>query len=293
MLLVAVLLGLVGVGGCGGSAQSSRHSAASSSATPSASTRGEYLALGDSVVFGYRESGVTPAPDYSSPASFIGYPEIAGPALHLAVVNASCPGETTASFLDPTAASNGCENLPKVKATVGYRTAYPLHVSYSGSQLAFATSYLSAHSDVKLVSLMIGANDGLRCQTVTTDHCLSEITGVTKRVTRNVTRILSALRATGYGGRLVVVEYYSTDYGNALTSAASRTINAAIRAGTHGHHVVMADGYAAWKPTAAGSGGDSCAAGLLTRLSSGGCGVHPSALGQSLLAKAVEQAAAG
>jgi lysophospholipase L1-like esterase len=51
-----------------------------------------YLALGDSVVFGYEEPQVVPAPNYHNPASFLGYPELVGAALHLKVANASCPG---------------------------------------------------------------------------------------------------------------------------------------------------------------------------------------------------------
>ena len=55
-------------------------------------------------------------------------------------------------------------------------------------------------------------------------------------------------------------------------------------------HVVMADGFAAFRAAARQSGGDSCKAGLLTQLTTGGCGVHPSLAGQALLALAVEQA---
>jgi len=51
----------------------------------------------------------------------------------------------------------------------------------------------------------------------------------------------------------------------------------------------MADGFAAFQSAARRFGGDSCAAGLLTRLTSGGCGIHPSAAGQALLAAAVER----
>ena len=36
---------------------------------------------------------------------------------------------------------------------------FPLHVKYSGSQLDYAVSYLKTHKKVRLVSLMVGAND--------------------------------------------------------------------------------------------------------------------------------------
>jgi lysophospholipase L1-like esterase len=114
---------------------------------------------------------------------------------------------------------------------------------------------------------------------------------VARRITTNLRRILTALRATGYGGRLVLVDYYSTSYSDPLATGASEAVNTAVNAAATGQDVTIADGYAAFQPRAAAAGGDSCKAGLLTRLSSGGCGVHPSAAGQALLATAVEKAA--
>src|SRR5436305_11926543 len=69
-----------------------------------------YLALGDSVTFGFEESGVKPRPNYTNAASFVAYPEMLGRELRLKVANAACSGETTASFLNVKAQSNGCEN---------------------------------------------------------------------------------------------------------------------------------------------------------------------------------------
>ncbi|MGZ4250807.1 MAG: hypothetical protein ACXVUE_21200, partial [Solirubrobacteraceae bacterium] len=129
-----------------------------------------YLALGDSVTFGYMESNVVPAPNYHNAANFFGYPELAGDALHLKVANAACSGETSSSLINPKAQSNGCENSPGHPG-VGYRTQFPLHVKYKGSQLAFALSYLKAHKNVSLVSLMIGANDFFVCQETAADGC--------------------------------------------------------------------------------------------------------------------------
>ena len=37
-----------------------------------------YLALGDSVTFGYEEPQVVPAPNYQDASSFIAYPELLG-----------------------------------------------------------------------------------------------------------------------------------------------------------------------------------------------------------------------
>lgn len=62
-----------------------------------------YLALGDSVTFGYEEAGVTPPPDYHDAGSFVGYPEQLARALHVKVTNAACPGETSASLVNSAA----------------------------------------------------------------------------------------------------------------------------------------------------------------------------------------------
>lgn len=121
-----------------------------------------YLALGDSVTFGYEESSVVPAPNYKNEASFLGYPEQFGAAQHVTVANAACPGETSSSLINPSAQSNGCENSPG-GSSVAYRKQFPLHVHYKGSQLAYALGYLHAHKNVRLVSLMIGANDYFVC----------------------------------------------------------------------------------------------------------------------------------
>src|SRR5215831_16549488 len=54
-----------------------------------------YLALGDSVVFGFI-SGDGFA--YTNANNFVGYPDYAGRDLGLNPVNASCPGEATGGF---------------------------------------------------------------------------------------------------------------------------------------------------------------------------------------------------
>lgn len=248
----------------------------------------DYLALGDSVTFGYREPATTPKPDYADAASFVGYPEDVAAALGLRVANAACAGETSASFVTAGAQSLGCENLPNSKA--GYRTDYPLHVSYDGTQLAYAVGYLKAHRDTRLVTLMIGANDGFLCQLTTKDRCASELGPLLKTVSGNVTTILRALRdQAGYHGQVVLVSYYSTDYASAAGTAGGNTLNEAAVAAAQPFDVTVADGFGVWKQAVAGAGGDTCKAGLLTLLSTGTCGIHPSAAGAALLALAVEK----
>ena len=292
LVLAAVLL-------TGASASASRAPATRRPLPVTAVTPGsDYLALGDSVSFGYRESTTAPAPDYSSAANFVGFPEDVAAALGLHLANAACPGETSSSFLNASALSNGCENHPSATGAIepgGYRTLYPLHVSYSGSQMAFALHFLRTHPRTTLVSLMIGANDGFICQQTTADQCVSatELAPVLATVTANVRTIVRALRLSAhYAGQIVFVNYYATNYANPLDSVASAYLNKALDAGGTGFNVEVADGYGAFEQAAQFSAGDSCAAGLLTRLFQGttftGCGVHPSVAGQALLAQAVE-----
>ena len=248
-----------------------------------------YLALGDSVVFGYEEQEVVPAPNYADASSFLGYPELLGSELHLTVANAACPGETSSSMIDPTAQSNGCENTPG-KGNVGYRTMFPLHVNYSGSQLNYAVSYLKKHKNVRLVSLMIGANDLLVCQETTADHCasLTEQAAVIATISKNINTILATIRNKAhYGGQIAFVNYYSpTPAQDASTALGDQAIDAAAKP----FHVVIADGFGEFAAAEAHSGGNPCTAALLTQLSTGGCGIHPSYAGQSLLAQALEKA---
>lgn len=258
----------------------------------------DYLALGDSVSFGYREPDTTPAPDYHVQAQFVGYPEQVATALGLHVANLACPGETSASLINPGAPSNGCENTYQDghHVPVGYRTAYPLHWGYSGSQLAAAVRYLHFHPDTRLVTLMIGANDAFLCEAETVDHCTSpaQLEAVAKGITAHVGFILRTLRETArYDGQIVIVPYYSTDYASATDNAGSELINAAMIAGARPYHVEVAPSYAAFDAASRYSEGDPCTAGLLTQLTSGGeptgsCGVHPSPAGQDVLAQAVE-----
>src|SRR3954452_23869454 len=112
--------------------------AAAKHSVPKVTPGSTYLALGDSVSFGYQEPQVVPKPNYSKASTFRGFPEHLGRALHLKVFNSSCPGESSSSFLNPKAQSFGCENFPGT--SIGYRDFYPLHVRYSGSQLSYAIS---------------------------------------------------------------------------------------------------------------------------------------------------------
>lgn len=248
-----------------------------------------YLALGDSVPFGYRPPAV--APDYRDARTFVGYPEVLAGRRGLRLANASCPGETTDSMIDATAQSNGCEN--SLGSPLGYRTAFPLHVAYAGSQLDYAVGYLRSHPRTRLVSLTVGANDLFLCQKTTADRCTGSDFGVlTTQVEQNVRTILSTLRHRAhYRHRIAVVSYYSLDYRDPVQTAVISALNAAVARAAAADDAVVADGFAAMRQAAAVAGGDTCAAELVIALPTGGCDVHPTLAGHQALAGALARVA--
>ena len=243
---------------------------------------GRYLALGDSVAFGYRPNAGT---DYLNAANFTGYAEKYAALRGLRLANASCPGETTASLLTAGVQSNGCEN--SLGSPNGYRTAFPLHVSYAGTQIDYAVQYLRAHRDTRLVTLTIGANDMFLCQNTTPDRCTGpDFQAALGQASRNLAKILAALR-TQYRGDLVLVSYYSLDYRDPAQVTRTKAMDAALSQVTRRYHGEVADGFTAFRLASLRTGGDPCAAGLLIKLPSGGCDVHPTAAGHRALAAAL------
>jgi lysophospholipase L1-like esterase len=251
---------------------------------------GTYLALGDSVAFGFVPAQAVPAPKYRSAHTFVGYPEDVAQALHVRVWNAACPGETTDSMLTPGAQSNGCENSPG--SPVGYRTQFPLHVQYPGTQMAYALKYLAVHRHTKLVTINIGANDAFLCQETTADHCTSpgELVALLNQIHANLTTIYTQIRDVAhYHGLLVALTYYALDYSDPVQVAQTQLLDAVIANVTQAFGGKVASGFAAFQGPSAAAGGSPCAAGLLIKLPDGTCNIHPSPAGHLLLAQAIEK----
>jgi hypothetical protein len=230
-----------------------------------------YLALGDSVAFGY-----SPLVDPSDPHNFSGYPTPAARVLKESLTNASCSGETSSHFIDLTGSDNGCG---------AFRANFSLHVAYSGTQLALADSFLTSHPTTQLVSINIGANDLFVLQRTCSGNitCIENgLPGMLNTLAANLKTIYYHIRTLdGYHHQLVALTYYSLNY-----SSANSTANAIIMAL---NHVVtqatlavggkVADGYGAFAAIAtAAFGFDSCAARLLIEVSSSPltCNIHPS-----------------
>lgn len=250
---------------------------------------GTYLALGDSVAFGYVPPQAIPPPDYRHARGFVSYANDVAADLGERVANASCPGETTGSFLDPSTQSNGCEN--SVGSPVGYRTDFPLHVQYSGSQMAYAVTYLTNHANrTNLVTIDIGANDGFVCQQLQDGCPPAALGGLASQISTNLASIYSQIRSTGYRGPLVALSYYSLSYSDPAQVQVAEFLNSLIIAVTDAFGGTVADGFTAFETPSASFGGDPCAAGLLIKLPDGSCNIHPSRLGHQVLANAIEQA---
>jgi len=185
-----------------------------SAAMPSESSPRPYLALGDSVVFGFiTQAGF----EYGNPTNFIGFPDYVGRDLRLNDVNAACPGETTGSFLSATATDHGCRQ---------FRSLAPLHVSYGSTQSSFALSFLAKHRSTRLVTILLGANDLF----VLEDACAGDATcianglpAVLATISTNMATILGEIRGTGFKGAIVVENYYSLDYSDAAGNRSDST----------------------------------------------------------------------
>ncbi len=265
-------------------------------------SNGSLLALGDSVAFGVIPSKVAIART-GNLSIFISYANYVASWYHLNLINLACPGETTASMINPSAQSNGCENHPhRDRATGtftnlpgGFRTAAPLHVKYSGSQLSAAVSFIRS-SNIKLITLDIGANDLFLC--AGEQHgCTSQSaqSSLISTVTTNLRTIISTILATGYKGKFVVLDYYSPNYNSPINARIVRFDNVIDGVVNGFPNVTLVSGYNAFKTASASSGGNSCAAKLLlpSANSLGGtssCNIHPSYLGHQILAKAIESA---
>jgi lysophospholipase L1-like esterase len=264
-------------------------SAAGVGVTASAGERDDRaLVLGDSVAFAYIASA---GHAYINPDNFVGFSNYLDGELQLDVANAGCPGETTGSFLSSTATDNGCR---------AYRAAFPLHVAYGSTQLQFATQYLHKHHEVRLVTITLGANDGFLLE----DSCATQpnpaacieagVPTLLATVGGNLQKILADLRATGFGGAIVVTNYYSLDYSDPAATGLTALLNSAIAAPAAAYGAVVADVFTAFQTVASNPSfaGKTCNTGLLNASSANQllCDVHPAQSGHRLIAKTIARA---
>jgi len=249
--------------------------------------RAEMLVLGDSVAFSYIASA---GYEYVNPDNFIGFPLYLDRRLGLKPVDAACPGETTDSFLSSTLPDFGCR---------AFRSKFPLHVSYGGTQLEFAKRYLKIHHNVHLVTITLGSNDGFLLEASCNLDPACILAGL-PAIADNLATILSELRATGYDGAIVLTNYYSIDYTDIPFTELTAALNAAIATPAAAYRAIVADVFTAFQravvPFTNSGGNSTCQAGLLNATNPISaappylCDVHPSQSGHQLIAETIARA---
>jgi lysophospholipase L1-like esterase len=240
-----------------------------------------YLALGDSIPFGYNPTVAVNLNNYH------GYPEFVSDGIHRKVANASCFGETSGSFLSPTAPDFGCRQWKQA--------GLPLFVPYSGTQMEYAINYLSNNPNPMLLTINIGGNDLAVLQVSCKFDLMCELAGlpgVLAAYGGNMLTIFSKIRGEAkYQGPIVLLTYYAFNYSDPVQVGAFTALNGIASGIASGFGAKIADGFTAFLTATIPFGGDSCAAGLLVKLPNGTCDTHPSLAGQKLLANTVLEAA--
>jgi lysophospholipase L1-like esterase len=274
--IVSILALLALVGGVAGIGVAPPATAAAASSRVQ-----EYLALGDSLAFGY-----SPLISPGNAGNFSAYPDRVSVAVRDLLTNAACPGETSSHFVDLAGSDNNCGL---------WRANFPLHAAYSTSQLAFADSFLQAHPKTLLVTLNIGANDAQAmvdsCGGPSAVGCIQAgVPVMLATLSSNLDTIYGHIRnLDGYRHKLVAVTTYSTNYADPLTTFIISLVNQVVADRTLAWGGIVADGFGAFAAASAANGGDACAAGLLIRVAAAPltCDSHPSPAGRDLLARAI------
>jgi lysophospholipase L1-like esterase len=236
-----------------------------------------YLALGDSIAFGYNPLVIPVNLD-----KYVGYPEIISDALHRKVANASCFGESSGSFLVLHAPDTGCAQ---------WRAALPLKVSYSGTQMQYILDYLQANlKKTDLITIDIGVNDlGVLLASCNFDlTCASNgLPSTLAAYAQNLATIFGGIRAAGYTGPIVAVTPYAANYNDPVEVSGLIALDGVLAQVASAFDVQVADAFTAFLVADIPFGNDSCAAGLLIKLPGGTCDIHPSLAGQTLIAQTV------
>src|SRR4051794_6631363 len=184
---IAILVVLLTVTGC--------LSSGVANASPRGAGGGGYLALGDSVPFGY-----SPAlEDPWIPERFVGYPEVIGQQTGLTTTNLACPGQTAQAIVSLSAPDAGCFEMREFAHDAGFAL---LRTEYDGSQLDAALDAVRSDTPPALISIQGGGNDVAMCVFDDPDpeQCLAE---TIPKVAQSLLTAATQLRAAGYSNRVV------------------------------------------------------------------------------------------
>lgn len=192
-----------------------------------------YLALGDSLAYGFQEAKfLSELPNVDASTFNTGYVDDFGAMLRtvdpaVQTVNLGCPGETTASYF------TACQF-----SAVGH---FPLHDPYGGSQEAAALAFLHAHpGQVSPITLDNGANDVTPCNSLP-DPTICFLTSIAA-VGANLDKALGELRAAAPNAEIIVMEYYDPfAFGQPSSIAITTLLNQAIATAAARHGARLAD----------------------------------------------------
>jgi phospholipase/lecithinase/hemolysin len=117
---------------------------------------------------------------------------------------------------------------------------------------------------------------------------------VLAKIAENIGTILAYLRATGYGGAIILTNYYSTDYSDSTQPGITEltaALNTAIAAPAQAYGAVVADVFKVFDTVASDPafGGQTCKTGLLNPDVStpDHCNIHPARTGHQLIAETI------
>jgi lysophospholipase L1-like esterase len=212
-----------------------------------------YLALGDSLAYGYHAAqfkSELESKGFVEPATFNdGYVDDFGATLKLVnpklqTINDGCPGETSDTFINGSGIAGFCAGGP-----TGSPFPYAfLHHPYTphSSQLADALAILKATPNVRPITLDIGANDVLqflasRCGFPKTFTCSpAEVEAEFGHIAANVASILGQLHAAAPKAQIVLIGLYNPyptvlpPPGGDKTTAALNAVLASVAASVPG-----------------------------------------------------------
>jgi lysophospholipase L1-like esterase len=168
------------------------------------SPRSYYLALGDSIAYGFQP---TKRPGMRASAFDSGYVDVFAARLRklapsIRVVNYGCPGEATSTFM-----RGDCP---------AFGDGFKLHDQFRGSQLRAAESFLRAHTgEVSPITLTLWGNDWFP---LLLDRCKGDVACVRKRgpatiasIRRRMTSILRRLRDAAPNAEIIVTGAWNVD----------------------------------------------------------------------------------
>ncbi len=241
-----------------------------------------YLALGDSLAFGYSQAKFDELLPTVPPTDFeTGYVNDFGNVLklfdpRLRLVNDGCPGETTESFIH-----GPCAYVDP--------DGFTLHHPYAGgpasSQLSDALAYLGAHPGrVNPVTIDIGANDALGLIEGCKEEpacVLAGAPGEFAKIGGNLALILGQLRAAAPHAQIVVLGLYNP-FGETLAGGDALTakLNEVLAGVAASVGARFADPLPVFNPPGALEAPTIC---LLTNMCTPLVDIHPTNLGYAVL----------